>query len=216
MKINYQITKQNIIDNYIQVEFTYGELTYTKSYQVALWEADEITKFVEGLLPSIRMHFEKVEQRIAQAAELNVVQESPVTKEVDLPIPITATDRPAYNPDSQILVQSVDESVQGKRLQVWTVVDLTEEQKESLLSSRRVKMNVSMRQARLALMQQGKLEDVQVALDALPEPQKSVAITEWEYATTVERLSHWVIQLGSALGLDEAGLDELFKSASEL
>ena len=53
-------------------------------------------------------------------------------------------------------------------------------------------------------------------MDDLFEPQKSVAITEWEYATTVERLSHWVIQLGSALNLDEEGLDELFKAAAVL
>ena len=39
---------------------------------------------------------------------------------------------------------------------------------------------------------------------------------EWEYAVSIERLSHWVIQLGSGLGLDEVALDELFKSASEL
>ena len=71
---------------------------------------------------------------------------------------------------------------------------------------------VSMRQARLALKQQGLLATVQSNINALPEESQ----IEWEYATTVERKSPLVVSLGTALGLTEEDLDNLFKLAITL
>ena len=73
-----------------------------------------------------------------------------------------------------------------------------------------------MRQCRLALDEQGLLDEVSIVISSLPEDQKRKINIEWEYATSVERLSPWVIQLGGALGLNEEKLDELFKTAAEL
>lgn len=75
---------------------------------------------------------------------------------------------------------------------------------------------VTMRQARLALLQAGKLNDVAEAIAGLPSPQKEAAQIEWEYSTEVKRDSALVTQLAPALGLDAAALDALFTQASTL
>jgi hypothetical protein len=75
---------------------------------------------------------------------------------------------------------------------------------------------VFMRQARLALLQAGKLAAVDTAIAALPSPAKDRAQIEWEYATEVKRDSDLVAQLAPALNLDAAGLDALFTAAASL
>ena len=75
---------------------------------------------------------------------------------------------------------------------------------------------ISPRQARLALLQAGLLSQVDTAINSLESPAKEQAQIEWEYATSIERGSEWINQLGGALGLDDAGIDDLFKTASTL
>ena len=75
---------------------------------------------------------------------------------------------------------------------------------------------VTMRQARLALFQQGLLANVQTAIDGLAEPQKTVTQISWDYAQTVKRDDDLVVQLAGALGLDSGALDDLFTLASTL
>lgn len=79
-----------------------------------------------------------------------------------------------------------------------------------------VPTSASMRQARLALLQIGKLADVTAAINALPSPQKEAAQIEWEYATEVTRDSALMKQLAAAIGLDDAALDALFVQAATL
>lgn len=80
----------------------------------------------------------------------------------------------------------------------------------------RVPQSITMRQCRLQLLAIGKLADVDAAIAALPEPAKSAAQIEWEYAATVERDSPLISQLGPALGLDDEQLDALFRQAVTL
>lgn len=75
---------------------------------------------------------------------------------------------------------------------------------------------VTMRQARLALLQQGLLPQVQVSIDSLPSPQKEAAQIEWDYSSEVHRDKPFVLTLGAALGLTEVQLDDLFTLASTL
>ena len=75
---------------------------------------------------------------------------------------------------------------------------------------------VTMRQARLALFQQGLLANVQTAIDGLAEPQKTVTQISWDYAQTVKRDDDLVVQLSGALGLDSVALNNLFTLASTL
>ena len=79
-----------------------------------------------------------------------------------------------------------------------------------------IPFSVTMRQARLALRRGGHLSAVQAAIDSLPEPERTDAEIEWEYAQTVERDSMLVSSLKSALSLTESELDELFTLAASL
>ena len=76
---------------------------------------------------------------------------------------------------------------------------------------------VTPRQARLELARRGQLANIDAIIASLPADQQEAVQIEWEYAVSIERLVRpGCIQLGSALGLDEEGLDELFKAAAEL
>lgn len=76
--------------------------------------------------------------------------------------------------------------------------------------------SVTMRQARLALHAAGLLSSVEAAIAALPEPDKTRALIEWEYSNEVQRTNGIVAQLGPALGLNDAQLDALFVTASAI
>lgn len=73
-----------------------------------------------------------------------------------------------------------------------------------------VPQTLTARQARLALHSIGKLTDVPAAIAALPEPQKTNAEIEWEYATHIERNNPFVAVLASALQLTDDQVDHLF------
>jgi len=72
--------------------------------------------------------------------------------------------------------------------------------------------SVTMRQARLALLDAGLLDEVEAAF-----AQAGVAARiEWEYAQEVRRDSPLVAQMGQVLSLDDADLDALFAQAVQL
>lgn len=96
--------------------------------------------------------------------------------------------------------------------------EITETEKDAILAASRPAAKpvavVSMRQARLALLESGKLADVQSAIDALPEgAQKEAVKIEWEYAGTLERDSATTQTLAAAVGLDAVQLQALFDLA---
>lgn len=82
--------------------------------------------------------------------------------------------------------------------------------------SKGVPHEVTMRQARLALLAAGLLESVETAIDALPEPPRTAARIEWDHSNTVQRTNAFVLQLGGLLGLSSQQLDELFIAAAQL
>lgn len=75
---------------------------------------------------------------------------------------------------------------------------------------------VTMRQTRLALLQAGKLANVDAAIAVLPSPNKEAAQISWEYSTEVRRDSDLLKQLAPVLGLDDAAIDALFIQAATL
>jgi len=79
-----------------------------------------------------------------------------------------------------------------------------------------VPQEVSMRQARLALLGRGVLGQVDAAIDALPSPDRDAARIEWDYSSVVARNSPLVTMMGAALGLGDDALDELFITAAAL
>lgn len=79
-----------------------------------------------------------------------------------------------------------------------------------------VPQKVTMRQARLALLGAGLLDDVDAAIAALPSPQKEAAKIEWEYSQEVQRHNGFVSVLAPALGMTDEQTDALFMEAAKL
>jgi len=75
---------------------------------------------------------------------------------------------------------------------------------------------VSMRQAQLALFQSGLLSNIQPIIDAMPEPQKTIANIEWNKASEVHRCEGFAINMAGLLGLTDSQLDDLFILAGTL
>ena len=79
-----------------------------------------------------------------------------------------------------------------------------------------IPQSVTMRQARLALLGAGLLDDVEAAIAALPSPQKEAARIEWEYSQEVQRHNGFVSVLAPALGMTDEQTDALFVTAAVL
>lgn len=79
-----------------------------------------------------------------------------------------------------------------------------------------VPQSVTMRQARLALLNAGLLDDVEAAINTLPEPPRTTVRIEWEFSSEVFRDRGFVLMLGQALGLNSEAMDDLFITAATL
>lgn len=85
-----------------------------------------------------------------------------------------------------------------------------------------VPATVTRRQARQALLLAGLLDDVPAAIalldDGTPEGAQKMRLAqiEWEDSLEFERARPLVIEIGAAIGLDAAKLDELFATAAGL
>jgi len=89
---------------------------------------------------------------------------------------------------------------------------ITDDEASALMPSANphVPTYVTMRQARLALLQQGRLAAVNAAVSAADEATQ----IEWEFAQGVDRSSPIVEAVSSALGLTPDDLDALFTLAA--
>lgn len=76
-----------------------------------------------------------------------------------------------------------------------------------------VPQKISMRRARLCLLDKGLLSSIQTAIDSLQEPEKSAAQIEWDYSTQVWRQKTFVLSIAEGLGWTEVELDNLFREA---
>jgi hypothetical protein len=127
-------------------------------------------------------------------------------------LPVTLAAHPEYDPLMQALEEAPPAQVDGAWTQQWVVRDLTPEELKA-----RVPTVVTMRQARLALLQSGLLSQVEAALSAIEDPAQRQAVQiEWEYAAEVDMTHPWVQALTVSLGLTEAQIDSLFMTASGL
>jgi hypothetical protein len=76
---------------------------------------------------------------------------------------------------------------------------------------------VTMRQARLALLGAGLLDSVEPALAEIADvTTRRAAEIAWEYSTEVQRDDALVMQLAGALGLTADQVDDLFRAAATL
>lgn len=107
------------------------------------------------------------------------------------------------------------ELVDGVWKQIYEVRQATEEELEARKPP--VPSKVSRRQARSALLIRGYLDQVSIVIAAIPnEGARRLAQIEWEDATEFDRNRDLVIQIGTALGLDSKGLDDIFRLAATL
>lgn len=79
-----------------------------------------------------------------------------------------------------------------------------------------VPSSISMRQARLALLKRGILEDITEAINSLPENLSQQAQIEWDYGTEVSRENIFVNKILLDMDYSEDDIDELFIEAQKL
>ena len=72
---------------------------------------------------------------------------------------------------------------------------------------------VTIRQMRQALFGAGMLTGVNAAIDALPEPGRTIASIQWEYAQDIERFNAFVDAVQALMGLTDDQVDALFIAA---
>lgn len=72
---------------------------------------------------------------------------------------------------------------------------------------------ITRRQLRLTLLAHGLLDQVEPAIAALDEPERSVATIEWQDASEYRRDHPLIAQVGTALELDEAAIDAMWIEA---
>lgn len=76
---------------------------------------------------------------------------------------------------------------------------------------------ITSRQLRLQLVLSGfDLNNINLIIDSLPEPNKSIAKVSWEYATTFEREHQMLGLIAQQLGITETELDTIFINAEKL
>jgi hypothetical protein len=77
--------------------------------------------------------------------------------------------------------------------------------------------DVTPRQIRQAIILSGiSIASIEAAIDTLPEPTKSLVLTEWDYSIAFQRNRPLVNQVGAMLGMSSAQLDALWRFAATL
>lgn len=105
-------------------------------------------------------------------------------------------------------------AVIGETFEIST--DDTQAPAPIVIDTRPVPAAVTMRQARLALLQAGKLNAVNAAIASMPGVQGEAARIEWEFSNEVQRAQPLVAALAPVLGMTSSQLDQLFITAAGL
>lgn len=79
-----------------------------------------------------------------------------------------------------------------------------------------IPQSVTMRQARLAMLHAGILDDVEALIQNMPGDDGRAARIDWEFAQDVRRDWHLVGALGSQLGMTADQIDDLFIYAGSI
>ena len=156
--------------------------------------------------------------------------------------PVLEAPKPEPSGDYKVVVRDgVEQDANSNWVYAWTERDMFTEYEEEVtdeegvtttsvvtvqsqidayeankLATKREGMVVTMRQARLALSQAGKLTMVNDAIAVMEEPDKTTVSIEWEYGSTVERVSPWIDTMATALGMTGEEMDALFELAATL
>ena len=107
--------------------------------------------------------------------------------------------------------EDADTQVDGV-LGVYLQVDWETMREDEMRARNPVPQQVTMRQARLALLSAGLLDDVEMVVAAAGRE----AQLEWEYAAVVERSNPAVAAVQQQQGMTDAQIDDLFREAVKL
>lgn len=129
--------------------------------------------------------------------------------------PILESPAPAVNSTHVAVKSGVKQDLRGNWVWDWDIEAKPQEQIDAEFKAT-VPKSVTMRQARRALLDAGKLAILTAAINSLPSPMKERAQIDWEYSQVVER--HWplVAALMPALQMTERDIDLLFIEAAKL
>ena len=194
---------------FLQIKFsTEGKPDIWKNLITKDFSEEGLNILAKSQLPSVIAQWQNYD-----SAPETIELSNPVVSSVYKP-EITEQ-KPQYDEWTQKLIEVVTET-DTEIVRSWEIVDLTQEERDAVRASWRLIASISNRQARLALKQENLLGQVNAAIASLPEPEKSIVETEWEYAATVERKSPWIATLAPALNMSEEDMDNLFKLAATL
>jgi hypothetical protein len=209
MNYSYQFLKISPKQLLVQVKYSAdGKPDLFKNIITGDFTEEGLDRVVKSHAPQMIAQWELIEQAPESVDLVGTVKQVTVK-------PVVNQAEPDFDPFTQRLEEVITET-DTEIQRGWNVVDLTTEEQAQFLSDWRATASVSMRQARLALIEQGFISQVQDAIALIPEPDKSKIEAEWEYASTVERGSVWVATLQPALGLTDEQMDNLFKLAGTL
>lgn len=92
----------------------------------------------------------------------------------------------------------------------------TAEQKAAAARAALIPQSVTMRQARLAMLNSGILADVEAMIATMPGDDGAAARIDWEFAQDVRRDWPLVAALGAQLGMSSEQIDDLFIYAGSI
>lgn len=119
-------------------------------------------------------------------------------------IPIVNAQTPEYNTETHYLNQG-NKIVYEDRVEIgWNVI------------LKPIPETVPLWAFRAILTVQGLAPTVENLILALPEPQKTVAYTQWHYGNFIDRSHPLINALGSQIGLTSEQIDNVFIEASKL
>lgn len=239
--INYEFTKIHPDALWVQIKYTTaGKPAYVKNAgqvsdfsdagletlaQSFVLEAQKHWTALSSVTGDVKSKVGRVKAVVEQpvpAYDESTQEIRPVSTETDDEIVkgwvvknIVREPTPEFDEFAMRLVSTVSES-DTEVTYGFTVEAMSAEEQAEYLSAWRATVSVTPRQARLELAKRGLLANIDTIIASLPADQQDAVKIEWEYAVSIERSSAWVQQLGLALGLDDVGLDGLFKNAAEL
>jgi hypothetical protein len=220
MNYTYKIEKIEPKAEYMRVRYSAeGHEDFIRSFNPRQFDQEHILGLITNYATTVVEAWERLAghpDTVEIETEGAATAEAPVVAENFDPthVPVIE-DQPEFDMFTQYITLNLIEDPMQATVG-WTVHDMTAEEQAEYLANWRSFVSVTPRQARLELAKRGQLSNIDQIIASLPADQQEVVQIEWEYAVSIERSSPWVIQLGSALGLDEVGLDELFKAAAVL
>lgn len=205
--ISYEITK--IAPKQLKVQIKYsleGFPDFWRNLTVEDFSAENIHALAESHAQAARQFYDTIG---SLPDEITLEQTTGSVKN------IVHAEPPEFDPETQNLQYSWEET-DTQKIQVITVVDKTALELEQALNTKRNGVEITMRQARLYLKGANLLDSVEQVIASLPLEQKEVVEIEWNFGSTIQRMSSTVELIQGSLVWTDDQVDQMFSEASLL